>query len=195
MFPDMELALERVRKAFEDPYGRVHGNGFVQLDVDDGIRVHIWGHPAVPTQKTPTPIHNHRFGFVSTTIVGRMVNVRYSLLRGATHDVYEPTVREGEDTVLRCTGEAVRPVGDHVEECFAGDCYHMPPGEFHETFVTGLTVTVMAKTDQTEAVPQVLCRSGQEPDNQFHRYAAQNIEASKQAVADAWALMEQEWCL
>lgn len=197
MWVDLDEVLSIAQRTFENPYGRVHGNGFVQLDdpTDKNNRVHIWGHPAVPCQTTPTPIHNHRFGFESTTLCGRMVNIRYALLRGQSHDILRPTIREGEDTVLDRTGERVRTTVVDSDECFAGETYTMDPGEFHETFVTGLTVTVMRKTQETDAVPQVLCRSGQEPDNQFYRYAEENRKASEQAVADAWELLSKEWML
>lgn len=192
---DLDDVLAIAERAFKHPFGRVHGNGFVQLDdpEEKGNRVHIWGHPAIPAQKTPTPIHNHRFGFVSTTLVGRMVNVRYALLRGTTHHVYEPTIREGEDTVLHPTGGVHRIACIDVDECFAGESYAMDPGEFHETFVSGITVTVMQKTGSVDAIPQVLCRAGQEPDNQFHRYAAENRQAAEQAVAAGWEAVKKEW--
>ena len=58
---------------------RVHGNGFLQLDLPDDCRLHIFAHPALPSQRQSTHIHDRRFGFGSKVLRGRLVNVCYSL--------------------------------------------------------------------------------------------------------------------
>lgn len=40
---------------------RVHPNGFIQLDISETDRLHVW-HPSLPyRQKTFSPVHNHIF--------------------------------------------------------------------------------------------------------------------------------------
>lgn len=57
--------LAGLRAVGERP--RVHGNGFIQLDVTPRTRLHFWS-PEIPRQKVATPIHDHVFGFVSYVI-------------------------------------------------------------------------------------------------------------------------------
>jgi hypothetical protein len=41
-----------------DNYPRVHGNGFIQLDLPDGKRLHVWDED-IPRQKVNTSMHDH----------------------------------------------------------------------------------------------------------------------------------------
>ena len=94
------INLEAVRASGSRP--RVHGNGFIQLDLTERSRLHVWGDPRIPRQKVSTPIHDHVFGFTSTIIVGRLINVIYDveLRRFGDFNIFTPEIREGEDTVL-----------------------------------------------------------------------------------------------
>ncbi len=79
---------------------RVHGNGFIQLDLTDRTRLHVW-HPSVPRQKVATQIHDHVFSFESCCIVGRLINVVYKFIELSPGDamaefcIYTSKVREG----------------------------------------------------------------------------------------------------
>ena len=48
---------------------RVHGNGFIQVDLTHDTRLHVWGDKRIPRQNTYTPIHDHVFGFKSHLVV------------------------------------------------------------------------------------------------------------------------------
>lgn len=159
---------------------RVHGNGFIQLDLDERERVHVWGDRDIPRQRVPTPVHDHLFGFVSTVYVGAIMNTVYRLSDVApTHAVYEANIRRGEDTVLVRSGVEVRPVVVYAQTYHEGQCYFMDPYVFHETHVDAPAVTTIIKQDKTlaqrggfgEERPRVLCRLGEEPDNDFRRDA------------------------
>lgn len=158
---------------------RVHGNGFLQLDVGRLQRLHIWGHPALPRQEVNTAIHDHRFSFTSKVIAGRLINARFNVVEidrfpvlEATHIVHRPEVREGEDTILVSTDKEVRVSESSVRFIHVGDSYEMNFGEFHETFSEQLTVTYMTKTHvKDDHVPSVLVPVGAEPDNEFNRYS------------------------
>lgn len=165
---------------------RVHGNGFIQLDLDHERRLHIWGHPDIPKQEVATPIHDHAFGFHSEILVGRLVNVVYDFLellsptKGDAWNVYEPVPRHNEDTILEFTGEqgAVRIgytilliAGNH----FLSE-YDFEPFIFHEMFAPEPSATIITKRELTVAEnlngykPRVLVPLGEEPDNSFDRY-------------------------
>lgn len=158
---------------------RVHGNGFIQFDLSDTVRLHVWGHPAIPRQKTDTPIHNHRFAFHSIILKGMLTDVRYQPYRDEddwTHFPYEARARQGEDTVLvPCnTTCGVRMVASK-NTYTPGQSYHMKEGEIHESIPHGLTVTIISKTGPSLAqggpIPLVYVPVGIKPDNAFNRYS------------------------
>lgn len=151
---------------------RVHGNGFLQLDLPGQNRLHIFSHPDLPAQRQSTHIHDHRFGFKSQILRGRLANICYRVeaSRAPTHRVYSAVPRNGEDTVLKDTGFVGQLVAIMAEVYQAGDSYKMWPKVFHETMTNELTVTFMAKNETTDHAPRVLAPIGARPDNDFTRY-------------------------
>lgn len=163
---------------------RVHGNGFIQVDLTARSRLHIWGDRRIPRQKRYTPIHDHVFGFRSQIIFGRLINVIYGFHRikepgEADYKVYTPEIREGEDTVLHFAGEYadVQPASVHVIDWQTRKTtYFTDPFIFHESVATGPAATIIIKDDLTlaqgsTAKPRVLVPIEVEPDNDFNRYA------------------------
>ncbi|RWF33779.1 hypothetical protein [Mesorhizobium sp.] len=168
---------------------RVHGNGFIQVDLPDNKRVNVWGHPAIPRQNVATQLHDHRFDFYSFVLRGAMVNATYNAYvphpatnLPATHDVYTPQAREGEDTVLVKLGEPLRVVPYHAHVYPAGESYRLPAGMIHETFVNQPTATLMLKGDVRPIPVRVFCPIGKKPDNDFVRHQAM-------AEADLWEIV------
>lgn len=175
------INLKRVRADGGRP--RVHGNGFIQLDLTERSRLHIWGDPRIPRQKVATMIHDHVFGFKSTIIFGRLINVMYETLPHESGDfaVYAPEVRDREDTILRDTllRVNIRPVFvNMVQWGSACSTYNIVPFEFHESFAPdGPAATIIIKDAATQAQgakdkSRVLVPVGTEPDNEFNRYDA-----------------------
>jgi hypothetical protein len=176
------INLKAVRAMGNRP--RVHGNGFIQLDLTERSRLHIWGDHRIPRQKVATSIHDHVFGFESTVIVGRVINVVYAVEAREHGDyrVYVPKVREGEDTILKPTAMQVVADPIHVDMTdwrSSSRKYGIIMGEFHETVAPdGPAATIIIKDDLTQAqgndkaLPRVLCPIGLEPDNVFNRYDA-----------------------
>jgi hypothetical protein len=130
-----------------------------------------------------TTIHDHVFGFESTIIVGRLINVIYYVEARDYGDyrVYVPEIREGEDTILKPTDMYVTPDPIHVDMInwnSSSRKYEIMPGEFHESFAPdGPTATVIQKDAPTQAQgakvkPRVLVPVDKEPDNVFNRYDA-----------------------
>lgn len=169
---------------------RVHGNGFIQIDIErDGElgseRVHVFGHPAIPRQVNPTPIHDHRFGFYSTVLVGRLTNTIFNLIAHAepTHRAYRPSPRAGEDTELVPTDETGVLAVWRTETLLPGQQYSIYPAQLHETLANETTVTHMVKQTTTSLLPRVLCRIDRTPDNSFERY-------SERTPAQLWDIVE-----
>jgi hypothetical protein len=159
---------------------RVHGNGFIQIDLSTSTRLHIWGHPDIPQQKVATPVHDHTFGFRSRILVGRLINVLYDVEVDADGEwyVYQARVRHGEDTVLGNTGVRVRLLNRQSIACIAGtpsDRYTMAPGQFHHSVTHGPAASIIVKDGPSlahgGASPRVLVHAGTQPDNEFDRYS------------------------
>ncbi len=174
------IDLKAVREAGSKP--RVHGNGFIQLDLTERSRLHIWGDPRIPKQAVATPIHDHVFGFESTIIVGRVISLTYHVTPHEHGDfrVYIPKVREGEDTILMPTDMTVVIKPAHVDTTnwnSATPKYTFPIFTFHEMLIPEPSATIMIKDGPTlaqgaKASPRVLCPVDKVPDNVFTRYDA-----------------------
>lgn len=155
---------------------RVHGNGFIQLDLEWGERLNYWGHPGIPRQIMSSQIHNHRFGFVSFVLLGALVNQHWTVIENQvewqpTHDAFKPQVREGEDTeLIRVASVYAAPAHTRMQHVQTGGHYRMRAGQYHETFVNQPTITRMVKQEITEEPVRVLLPLGVKPDNRFIRH-------------------------
>ena len=162
------LALDRPRQ---------HGNGFFQLDLDGGYRLHVWDPDAPIAQVVHTPIHDHRFSFESLVLSGEQTHVEYIVLQNVlptvtkNYNICEVRYGDTEDTKLVNTGIGV--FADVVEKVVvpAGEIYDFRMYAFHETPNLGYVVTLLRKTKvDSNHKPRVLCPIGMEPDNDFNRY-------------------------
>ncbi len=152
---------------------RVHGNGFLQLDLPDGRRFHVWDE-TLPRQKTRSSIHDHAFGFDSTVICGKLRHIEYAVIHKPKgfYDICKPQRRPGtEDTKLQPTGERVNVVVKEILDVFAGQSYHFGPLLFHDTICENFTATVLTKYRRINIEPRVLVPHGMNPDNDFDRDA------------------------
>lgn len=110
----VEMFRQRAIEASAINPPRVHGNGFIQLDLDETMRLNVWGHPEIPHQSQTSKIHDHRFSFISHVIIGALTNIEYRInydqtaFRSAPFDIYRPVPRQGQDTELVNTGVTVR---------------------------------------------------------------------------------------
>jgi hypothetical protein len=165
---------------------RVHGNGFIQLDLLEHMRLHVWGDPRIPRQASPSPIHDHRFGFISYVLRGAITNAEYiPVVGGQAFREWRPVPRDGEDTVLTKT-DTVAHFVEALTQIPAGRMYGMDPGRIHDSRPHGVTITVMAKTViEPQYQPRVYLPEGQEPDNDFNRNTAAPQELLWQIIEDA----------
>lgn len=176
MNPEMfSLRGEVIDAQGRDVRPRVHGNGFIQLDLSPTRRVNIWGDPRIPRLITPSTIHNHTFSFNSTIYKGQFVHRQICIVpatRGA-YGIYEAETRRGEDT--RLAAVVGRWNATIERECVfrAGERYFFEKNWFHETLAPWPCVTVIEKETATlnsRHNPKVLVPFGHEPDNTFDRY-------------------------
>ncbi len=167
---------EAVAALIEEPrkFGtpRLHGNGFIQLDLDKGQRLHVWSDSLPQAQRIKTRVHDHKFGFHSEVILGTLLNFSYGFVphHSGTMRVYSPVPRKGEDTRLEPTDVRGMLVASGNKSIPMGSSYDFPLGAFHDTGWYGLTATIMTKTDECDVLARVLCSTDLEPDNDFDRY-------------------------
>lgn len=170
----MNLKFEELRNGEHQP--RFHGNGFIQLDLVDGSRLHVWD-PKLDdlAQVIRTSIHDHRFSFISEVIYGVQLHQVFHPvpeIPGETFNFYHPVRSSGtEDTKLaRSMGHPVSFAPDEPIEIPRGNSYEFRWGLFHDTVPTGLTATIMRKTKVEKLwIPRVAVPVGEEPDNNFDR--------------------------
>lgn len=171
---ELRLEAETLRSSAARP--RVHGNGFVQLDLTERRRLHVWGDPRIPRQVVPSQIHDHTFSFRSRIVVGQLVHRTISVVKDPAggYDLYKAVVNHGEDTrLLKQPGRVSATI---TNECLiaAGEQYTFQATRFHETLAPWPCVTVIEKDGPTLSqggpAPRVLVPARLEPDNTFDRY-------------------------
>lgn len=169
----------------------VHGNGFVQISLGGmpETRIHIWHKDLPDCQHVNTQVHDHRFGFVSTVLRGVQVNnlietffcflpenvdqewEKWTAAPGRLITGNRPLVKQPGTFGLQSVGES---------EYHPGEAYNMVPRVYHVTKPGApITVTLMTKTHiipEEEFQASVLCRKGQEPDQEFDRFQVPWLE-------------------
>ena len=163
---------------------RVHNNGFIQLDLSQRRRLHVW-HFDIPENPENAPFHDHVFGFRSWALVGKLTNIIYELdFNKRDFEIYTPRITKGCDSALEPTGKfcGIKPKTTNViapkgNSDNLPDSYGIEPFEFHGTFVSEPTVTVIDKTAPTLAQnptgprPRVLMPVGNKPNSSYSQYS------------------------
>jgi hypothetical protein len=148
---------------------RVHGNGFIQLEMTKRIRLHVWPGPGqeLKKQKVHTGIHTHRFNFRSAVIKGEVLHKEFNFQfhRDGTHRLYSPTANERLAPTNK-VGDLFLKRSTIITE---GQEYTFAAGLFHETIANDSSITLMEKTDVFDIPVYVACPVDEEPDNIFDR--------------------------
>lgn len=160
---------------------RVHGDGFIQLDLPWlQRRLHGWGHPAIPAREDLVHIHDHRFWLHSTVLIGGIRNQVFWLAddpEGAVqvrivHRVNPSTSRQGppyEYPVLR-DDKRFRLVLFREHSVGRGESYEHPAGVLHRTVPMGPSITLVEKLYADDSyVPRVITEFGKDFDIELRR--------------------------
>jgi hypothetical protein len=158
----------------------LHGLGFIQVKLEGNQRLHVW-HPDLPRRSCyeHSAIHNHRFNFVSTVLIGRQINRRYSVADadGGTHDLISHDGPRGpEGGRLSYVAGRVNVLAREDEVIDAGHSYLMNQLEYHETPNSGIVVTVMRKLVEGTVHASSLITHGVTFDQSFDRYQLPEAE-------------------
>ena len=153
---------------------RVHGNGFIQIDLPEDRRLHIWPDEKLETQKVYTGIHNHRFSFESQVLLGTLHHTQFRVVQlpGGEYQLYKTIPRDREDKGLSLFSEDYFSLENPQDFYLSvGSRYNFPYRAFHDSRGIGLTATLMRKTFVDEDMEVlVLCPRDKTPDNEFGKY-------------------------
>lgn len=157
---------------------RVHSNGFLQAETACGNKIHIWD-DRLPRQSVPTKIHNHNHGFQSELVIGSLAIQEFAFCQGDNYVAHQCVPRKGKDTRLEPVGNPVGVCVIREFELYAPSSYTFPLdiNLYHEvTPLTDLVMTFVTRQDRDESfLPTVLVPVDSKPDNNFDRYAYQDI--------------------
>lgn len=147
---------------------QVHGNGILRIRLQDDLYLHIYD-PRIPRQKIRTDIHDHRFGFVSKILQGELTQMKYIDTLGPRGGVrYRQAEVDGQiENGLKLTGKLVELLEIERKTFKAGDEYSLHPGEIHQVYALGFTITLLKKTEYAGFEPRIFVPDGQVPDNDF----------------------------
>lgn len=154
----------------------LHGLGFIQVKLPANRRLHVW-HPHLPRRRCfeASSIHNHRFSFRSTVLVGEQVNRRYVVVECPPHVCSHDRI--SHDGPRSEKGGRLSFVDGYVfaqaltdERYQAGNSYEMAALEYHETPNDGIVVTLMEKLSEGTVHASSLIRSSQTFDQDFDRF-------------------------
>lgn len=154
----------------------LHGLGFIQVVLGGDQRLHVW-HPGLPRRACyqHSAVHNHRFAFTSTVLVGTQVNQRCDL----------EIVREGEGSHQIISHNGPRnekgsrssyPVADcnlferEIVSYPPGESYSMGMYEYHRTLASSVVVTLLRKEKLGDIHSNSVCRRGVTFDYEFDRF-------------------------
>jgi hypothetical protein len=160
----------------------LHGLGFLQFHLPDGLRLHVW-HPDLPKRENAmeTGIHDHRYGFESTVLVGSIINEIYDLVSAEipTHNLYThdgPRLETGQRAWVvekRCR---IKTVSSTLY--VAGQVYSMKPYQYHSSIPAGKVVTLIRKFPYGKTPASNVGMIGFNPDIKFDRYQLSAEEAA-----------------
>lgn len=161
---------------------RRHGIGALQAYLAEGdgaeTRVHVW-HPGMIRSgiRDHGDIHDHRFSFVSTVLVGEILNRIGEVTENQSgayqvHQILHARANPSgafASEPMRVVPGPLQPEARFVDVEFVdhrvrnGHSYLFRSGIFHATIADELAVTVVTKFDQVEAGARVVSRRESPP--------------------------------
>ena len=163
---------------------RFHGNGFIQVYLNELTRMHIWS-PAFPaTRVVNAQIHDHRFWFTSKILLGAIMHEEYDVsteydkccagVSRFPHGLYETEGHSKVQPLAKVNTCRVELTGTFLYR--AGDTYNFGgPGHYHKTIAHEglLTVSIMTKVDP-EYHSRIVALNDEEPDHAFGNQPGEN---------------------
>lgn len=161
---------------------RFHGNGFVQVYLTPDTRLHIWTPYLPATRVQNARIHDHRFLFESTVLVGALIQTEFEVTpddeRGP-HGLYQQGAGHSDkSTPLEYVG------GCHMAQSnqyriFAGETYRFGgPNKYHDSSPADgeLAVSLMRKVNVVDGYrARMVALNDEKPDHAFENQPDEEI--------------------
>jgi len=171
----VELSYDKLRALPKGP--RLHPNGFIQLDLTDTVRLHVWPDKSVelPKPKVLTVIHDHTFDFVSTVVVGQLTNLIYEFEESPSgpwhlYSVKPYAVVKHWVPMMLLDNRRYASLVVDASIIHRGESYEFQAFKFHETLWDAFTVTaVKISNPHPNLYARVACDVRETPDNEFRR--------------------------
>ncbi len=181
--------IEDLRSSGNVP--RLHPNGFIQLDLKDGRRLHVWPEEAIRVREPRTPIHDHVFDLKSEVYLGALINKMYKLIEDPhgeheVHGILSFSVARETSGFTRLDERRYRLVLVEEARIEAPGIYVIPAFEFHESENVGLSATIVTMTASDASRPaRVACHTGRAPTEIFNR------DGGPEEREQLWSIIER----
>jgi hypothetical protein len=164
------MVMRMMRQEREGSPPTIHPNGFIQLKLTNGRRMHFW-HPDIPRQKVGSPIHDHVFDMRSSIMLGSLFHREVKILPNVDgyYEIWQAKPIRDTETVLVGTGQRVKANHCTEQELGPGESYEFPAFTFHLTRDPVPAVSMISKLQNYPGKPRVLVPAGEKPDNDFTR--------------------------
>jgi hypothetical protein len=165
--------IELVRN--NDVPARVHPNGFLQLNLPNDRRLHIWPEEPLPQSNPLLPIHDHTFAFESTILTGKLSNITREVIPipdgpSCLYEIYPFLAGRGHNPFIRADSQHYDTYITEEATYRPGDVYEFPPFVLHETVPEGCTATVIKHRNvDKERRARVVCPRDLSPDGSYRR--------------------------
>jgi len=155
----------------------LHGLGFIQVKLPANRRLHVW-HPDLPRRACyeHSAVHNHRFSFRSTVLVGEQVNRRWNVHIAHPDDMAQHRLISHNGPRSAKGGRLSREVAHCNLECHSveyyreGESYVMPELAYHDTPNNGIVVTLMEKLLEGTVHASTIIHHSAKFDQDFDRF-------------------------
>lgn len=132
------------------------GLGFIQCKINQYERIHVYHPDLTPIINIEEEIHNHRYDFLSTILLGNITNKKYDFIisENPTHFLQNESCNENIKPVHQenMYGHILLTSENIVKE---GESYFMNYNEFH-TFETSKCITYLKRSDYKQELAQVV---------------------------------------
>lgn len=138
------------------------GLGFIQIKLDYGPRVHLYTRRVSQTTE-PEDVHDHRYGFTSTVIQGRLVNELWNVIQDPlgefelTQVTCKPGVEGTPEPLFNCRLERIAKHVVLPGPAYEGR-YKMERDTFHRVAADEGTITLLTRDKPTKEFASVARR-------------------------------------
>ena len=131
------------------------GLGFIQVVVSDEVRYHFYDDSIKTITDDP---HNHRYDFTSEILGGHLVNMRYNILQGYSHQLIQSSCEENVPASTEIREVSIEVA--EVEHLYRGNSYEMKHDQLHTVQAIGPTITKLTRGPVVKEYTDVAVRCG-----------------------------------